>query len=212
MSEHGENNDNQMEFEVNMEELTNQMTSAILTKLAIVIALPEIAGNEPLVLRIQSEFAGLKAIFLAAVAPPPEVVAGAPVVGVVPGPVAGVVPGPAVAFPDPVPLVSPAVEMELRINREMYKLRKENRVLNRKNERNIIRKKEIERLKSPMHKKLHNCYAAVKHLLEDVREEALVGAPAEWEMLGEHTAGFWEHQQCSFTLHNIIKIVKAMAE
>ena len=204
MSEHGEN---QMEFEVNMEELTNQMTSAILSKLAIVVALPEIVGNEPLVLRIQSEFAGLKAIFLAAVAPPPEVAAGAPVVAV-----AGVVPGPAVGFPDPVPLVSPAVEMELCINHEMYKLRKENRVLNQKNERNIIRKKEIERLKSPMHKKLHNCYAAVKHLLEDVREEALVGAPADWEMLGEHTAWFWEHHQCSFTLHNIIKCVKAMAE
>ena len=212
MGEQGENLNNQMEFEVDMNSLTNQMLSAMLTKLAVISALPEIAGNNSLVLRIQSEFAALKAIFLEAVKPPPEVVAGAAVVGVASGPVAGEVPGQEEVFPEPVPLVSPAVEMELRINREMYKLRKENRILNRKNERNIIRKKELERLKSPLHKKLHNCYAAVKHLLEDVREEALVGAPSEWELLGEHTAGFWEHQQCSFNLHNIIKIVKAMAE
>ena len=116
-------------------------------------------------------------------------------------------------MPAPVPLISPEVEMEIRINRELYNLRKENRVLNRKNERDILRKKEINRLKSPLHKKLHNSYTAVKHLLEDVREEALVGAPtSDWERLGEHSAGVWEPQQCSFTLHNIIKSVKSMVE
>ena len=117
MSEQGDQQEN--DFEVNMEELTSLISSAISTRLAVVIALPEIVGNESLVLRIQSEFAGLKATFLAAVGPD-----GAP---------AGAVPGPAMEMPAPVPLISPEVEMEIRINRELYNLRKENRVLNRKN-------------------------------------------------------------------------------
>ena len=184
----------------------------MLTKLAVISALPQIVGKDSLVLRIQSEFADLKATFLEAVKPPPGVREGAAaVLRVASGPVEEEMSGQEEGFPEPVPLVSRVVEMDLRIDREMAKLRKENKILNRKNERDIVRKKELERYKSPLHKKLHNCYAAVKHLLEDVREEALVGAPSEWEQLGEHSVGFWEFQQGSFNLHNIIKIVKAFA-
>ena len=120
MSEHGDQeNEIDIETGVNLEELTSLISSAISTRMAVVIALPGIVGNESLVLRIQSEFVGLKATFLTAVGPDR-----AP---------AGVVPGPAMEMPAPVPLISPEVEMEIRINRELYNLRKENRVLNRKN-------------------------------------------------------------------------------
>ena len=110
MSEHSDNEiDN--ETGVNMEELTSSVSSAINSRMAVVIALPGIVENESLVLRIQSEFVGLKGQFLTAIGPDRA-------------------PATAQEMPAPVPLISP---METRINRELYDLRKENRILNRKN-------------------------------------------------------------------------------
>ena len=77
----------------------------------------------------------------------------------------------------------------------------------------VLQKKELDKIKLPLHKKLYNSYIAVKHLLEDVKEEALVGAPtSDWERLGDTDSGDWAPDQCSFTLHNIILAVKNMAK
>ena len=116
-------------------------------------------------------------------------------------------------FPNPVPLVAQdLIQIDERIDRVVADLRRENRILNRKNERNIKRKKDLENIKSPMHKKLHNCYEAVKFLVEDVREEALQGAPSDWEQLGDLAVGYWELHQGSQNLHAIIKSIKDFAE
>ena len=66
--------------------------------------------------------------------PPPGVSEGAAaVLRVASGPVEEEMSGQEEGFPEPVPLVSQVVEMDLRIDREMAKLRKENKILNRKN-------------------------------------------------------------------------------
>ena len=207
-------------FKMDLVDLQKTFCNKMLTKQAIILALPAIVGNDALVLRIQSEFADLKATFIEAVKPPPGFRVGA--VAVVR--VSTEDSAPAVQeevemseqeedrFPEPVPLVAQdLIQMDLRIDREVTKLRRENKILNRKNERDIKRKRHLENVKSPLHKKLHNCYAAVKHLLEDVREEALLGAPSEWEQLGEQSAGCWELHQGSLNLHSIIKSVKDFA-
>ena len=117
---------------------------------------------------------------------------------------------PAPVFPPPVPVMTPT---ELRLTKEMMLVRKENRALARNNKCDVLRKKELDKMKLPLHKKLYNSYIAVKHLLEDVKEEALVGAPtSDWERLGDIESGVWAPDQCSFTLHNIIQSVKNMAE
>ena len=183
ISEMGEN-------ELNNAELTSLVSSGIDTRMALVITLPGIVENASLVLRVQAEFVGLKDQFLAALG--------------------GEGAAPAQEFPPPVPVMTPT---ELRLTKEMMAVRKENRVLNRKNSRDVLRKKELDKIKSPLHKKLYNSYTAVKHLLEDVKEEALVGAPtSDWERLGDIESGVWDPDQCSFTLHNIIQSVKSMAE
>ena len=76
----------------------------------------------------------------------------------------------------------------------------------------MLHKKELDKIKLPLHKKLYNSHIAEKHLLEDVKEEALVGAPSDWESLGDTDSGDWAPDQCSFTLHNIILAVKNMAK
>ena len=92
-------------------------------------------------------------------------------------------------------------------------VRKENRALARHYKGDVLHKKELDKRKLPLHKKLYNSYIAVKHLLEDVKEEALVGAPtSDWERLGDIELGVWAPDQCSFTLHNIILAVKNMAK
>ena len=178
-------NDNSL----NNAELTSLVSSAINSRMAVVIALSGIVENAALVLRVQAEFVGLKDQFLSAL---------------------GGDGAPAQELPPPVPLMTPT---ELRITKELNEVRKENRVLNKKNARDVLRKKELDNIKSPLHKKLYNSYTAVKHLLEDVKEEALVGAPtSDWERLGDIESGVWDPDQCSFTLHNIIQSVKSMAE
>ena len=75
-----------------------------------------------------------------------------------------------------------------------------------------MREKELAKIKLPLHKKLYKSYIAVKHLKEDVKEEALVGAPADWESLGDMEVGEWDPSQCSFALHNIIAVIKKVAK
>ena len=84
-------------------------------------------------------------------------------------------------------------------------MKRENLALAKENKRDVQRKKALD-------KKLFNSYIAVKHLEEDVREEAIFGAPADWESLGNTEMGDWDPSQCSFTLHNIIAVVKRVAK
>ena len=112
-------------------------------------------------------------------------------------------------MPLPVPVSSP---VEVALRREMMLVRKENRALAKDNKRDVLRKKALDKIKLPLHKKLYNSYIAVKHLKEDVKEEAIVGAPTDWESLGDTEMGDWDSSQCSFTLHNIIAVVKKVAK
>ena len=122
-------------------------------------------------------------------------------------------------FPEPVRLVAQDLintheridGTHERIDNVEFKLRRENRLLNRKNERNAKRKKDLDEIKSTMHKKLHNAYIAAKFLLEDVKEEAIQGAPADWDLLGDPDVGSWEWDQGSINLHAIVKAVKGFA-
>ena len=91
-------------------------------------------------------------------------------------------------------------------------VRKENRALAKDNERDVLSKKALDKIKLPLYKKIYNSYSAVKHLEEDVKEEAIVGAPADWESLGDSEMWDWDPSQCSFTLHNIIAVVKKVAK
>ena len=173
--------------EMNNQELSSLISSAIDTRMALVISLDGIVGNASLVLRVQAEFVGLKDQFLSALAAPQG---------------EGAAPVPAPVFPPPVPVMTPT---ELRLTKEMMLVRKENHALAKNNKRDVLRKKERDKMKLPLHKKLYNSYIAVKHLLEDVKEEALVGAPSsDWERLGDIESGVWAPDQCSFTLHNIM--------
>ena len=208
-------------FKFDLLDLQKKFCNEMLSKQAVILALPAIVGNDSLALRIQSEFADLKSTFCEAVKPPPGFSAGA--VAVVRLSAEDTAPAGQEEvemeeqeeedrFPNPVPLVAQdLIQIDERIDRVVADLRRENRILNRKNERNIKRKKDLENIKSPMHKKLHNCYEAVKFLVEDVREEALQGAPSEWEQLGDLAVGYWELHQGSLNLHSIIKSVKDFA-
>ena len=63
MGEQGEQVNNVVipnEYEVDLNDLKDQMLKAMLTKLAVILALPQIVGKDALVLRIQSEFADLR--------------------------------------------------------------------------------------------------------------------------------------------------------
>ena len=172
---------------MNNGELTGMISLAVNTRMALVISLEGVVGNEPLVLRIQQEFQGLRSDLLAGIAPQGE----------------------EAALPPPVPVSSP---VELALRREIMLVRKANRALAKDNKCDVLRKKALDKIKLPLHKKLYNSYIAVKHLLEDVKEEAIIGAPTDWESLGDADMGDWAPDQCSFTLHNIILAVKNMAK
>ena len=210
-------------FKFDLFDLRKKFYVVMMDKQAEILALPAIVGDECTALRIQSEFADMKAKFCAAVKPPTGYSVGSVAhCSLTAGDTAPaeqetvepVVQEEASGFPDPVPLVAQdLINTHERIDRVVIDLRRENRILNRKNERNLKRKKDLEQIKSPIHRKLHNCYEAVKFLVEDVREEALQGAPSDdWALLGDPDVGHWDWDQGSFNLHAIIKAIKSFAE
>ena len=221
-------------FDFDLFELRETFYRVMLEKQVEILGLPVILDDEFTALRIRSEFADLKAKFCLAVKPPPgysvgtlarcilnressELSSVSAVGDTAPA-------GPALeeadtagreeasGFPEPVPLVAQdLINTHERIDNVEIKLRRENRILNWKNERNAKRKKDLDEIKSPLHKKLHNSYVAAKFLLEDVKEEAVQGAPADWELLGDPDVGSWEWDQGSLNLHAIIKAIKSFA-
>ena len=209
-------------FKFDLFDLRKKFYIEMMNKQAVILALPAIVGDDCTALRIQSEFADMKAKFCEAVKPPPGYSVGAmAIVSLAAGDTAPAeqemveteeqeeVDG----LPNPVPLVAQdLIQIDERIDRVVSDLRRENRILNRKNKRNIKRKKDLDHIKSPMHRKLHNCYEAVKFLVEDVREEALQGAPSDWEQLGDPAVGHWDWHQGSQNLHAVIKSIKDFAE
>ena len=211
-------------FALDLFELRETFYRVMLDKQVEILGLPVILNDEFTALRIRSEFAGMKAKFCTAVKPPPGYSVGSVArcsltagdtdpAGLVLEEVDPVVQEEASGFPDPVPLVAQdLINTHDRIDRLERDLRRENRILNRKNERNIKRKKDLDEIKSPLHRKLHNSYEAAKFLLEDVKEEATQGAPSEWDLLGDPDVGHWDWDQGSLNLHAIIKAIKSFAE
>ena len=58
-------------FKFDLVDLQKKFCNEMLSKQAVILALPAIVGNDSLALRIQSEFADLKATFVESVKPPP---------------------------------------------------------------------------------------------------------------------------------------------
>ena len=211
-------------FALDLFQLRETFYRVMLEKQVEILGLPVILDDEFTALRIRSEFADLKAKFCLAVKPPPGYSVGAvarcSLTAGDTGPAGPVLEEADPAgreevsgFPEPVPLVAQdLINTHERINKVEHALRRENRILNRKNEQNAKRKKDLDEIKSPLHKKLHNSYEAAKFLLEDVKEEATQGAPAEWELLGDPDVGHWDWDQGSLNLHAIIKAIKSFAE
>ena len=76
------------------------------------------------------------------------------------------------------PVVDPS-PMDL-MQKQFYLLKKEQLALAKELKREVLKEKELAKIKLPLHQKLYKSYIDVKYLEEDVREEALVGAPAPW--------------------------------
>ena len=99
-------------MEFNDNKLTGMISSAVNTRLARVLLIEGVVGNDQISLRIQEEFQALRSNLLAGIAPPVE--------------------EGAMALP-----VSSPVEVALR--REMLLMRKENKALAKENKRDVLR-------------------------------------------------------------------------